>query len=251
MQISKGIKMICAAVLAICIAAYIVYSILLSADDKDICAGIELNIEKQQNTGFVNNSIIEQELRNANIFPTGRRMCDISTGKIEKVLRQNEFIENAECYKTANNNIVINITERTPVIYILPENGDGYYVDRYGKSIKRNNYPVNMPVATGKITPRYAEKRLSHLGAFLLNNDFWNDQIEQINVSVNSDKEFVIDLIPRVGKQTIHLGTIKNFQKKLDRMMIFYQKAVPVIGWDKYSLINLEYEGQIICKKQK
>ncbi len=251
MQISKGIKMISAAVLMICIAAYIVYSIMLSTDDKGTCTGVELNIEKQQNTGFVNNSIIEQELRNANIFPTGRLMSDISTGKIEKVLRQNEFIEDAECYKTANNKVVINISERTPVIYILTENGDGYYVDGYGKSMTKSSYPVNMPVATGKITPRYAEKRLSHLGAFLLNNDFWNNQIEQINVSVNSDKEFVIDLIPRVGKQTIHLGTIKNFQKKLNRMMIFYQKAVPAIGWDKYSMINLEYEGQIICKKQK
>ncbi len=253
MQITKGIRIIGAATLALGVAAYIVYAIMLSAgrngDDK--CGGIELNIEKNSHAGFVTYAIVENDLRSANILPTGRPMCDISTGQIERTLRKNEFVEKVECYKTSKGKVAIDITERTPVIYLLPDNGEGYYVDKLGKVITKNTYPVNMPVATGKFTQQYARKHLSRLGVFLLDNPFWNDQIEQIHVSVNSDREYVIDLMPRVGDHIIHLGTIDKFQDKLQRLMVFYRQAITKVGWTRYSVIDLEYEGQIICKKQK
>lgn len=253
MQITKGMKIIGAAILSLSVAAYIVYAMIQSAErnDNDKCDGIELNIEKNSNSGFITFDIVEKDLRNANILPTGRPMCDISTGQIERTLKKNEFVEKIECYKTSNNKVAIDITERTPVIYLLPDNGEGYYVDKYGKVITKNSYPVNMPVVTGKFSQHYAKKRLSRLGEYLFNNSFWNSQIEQINVSVNSDREYVIDLIPRVGDHIIHLGTLNNFQEKLQRLMVFYRQAITKVGWTKYSVIDLEYEGQIICKKQK
>ncbi len=253
MQIAKGIRIIGAAILALGVAAYIVYAMMVSAgrNDTDKCTGIKLNIEKNSHSGFITYDIVEKDLRDANILPTGRPMCDISTGQIERTLGKNEFVEQIECYKTSNNKVAIDITERTPVIYLLPDNGEGYYVDRHGKVITKNSYPVNLPVATGSFTRQYAGKHLSRLGEYLLNNPFWNNQIEQIHVSVNSDREYVIDLVPRVGDHIIHLGTLDKFQDKLRRLMVFYRQAITKVGWTKYSVIDLEYEGQIICKKQK
>jgi hypothetical protein len=31
--------------------------------------------------------------------------------------------------------------------------------------------------------------------------------------------------------------------------MVFYEKAIPEVGWNKYRTIDLEYDGQIICRK--
>lgn len=253
MQIKKGIQIVVTAILFLSVASYLVYAMIIAEhDDPEFkCVNIELNIEQNLHSGFINNNTIETELRNANIYPKDRLMSEISTNKIEEVLTNNEFIEKVECYKTANNKVIINITQITPVLYVLPNKGEGYYIDQFGKIITKKNYPVNMPVATGNISRAYAQKHLSKLGAFLIHDDFWNNQVEQIYVSTNSDKEYVIDLIPRVGNQTIHLGKLTNFEKKLDRLMVFYQKALSKIGWNKYSTINLEYEGQIICKKEK
>ena len=108
-----------------------------------------------------------------------------------------------------------------------------------------------MPVATGRISRPYAQKHLARLGNYIVNNEFWNSQVEQISVSTNSDNEYTITLIPRIGHHTINLGTIDNFENKLARLHTFYEKALPTIGWDKYTTINLEYDGQIICKKTK
>ncbi len=254
MNLKRGIQIITAAILFTGVAAYIVYAIFWAAEERDteaICRQVELNIEQNRHPGFINPTIVENILRTANIYPNGRNMDDISTQDIETELQKNDFVEDVTCYKTANRKIHIDITQRTPVIYILKADGSGYYVDSHGKIIQKTTYPVNMPVATGKITQQYAQKYLSLLGNYIISNDFWNNQIEQLIVSTNSDGEYTIDIIPRIGTGTIKLGTIADYEKKLSRLRTFYEKAVPTIGWNKYTTIDLAYDGQIICKKTK
>lgn len=251
MQLKKGIRILIGAILVLGVAAYAVYAVMVastpSAEDK--CTHIELNIEQNLHSGFITNEIIERELHKANIYPKDRLMADIRTRDIEKILAKNEFVESVECYKTANNTVIINIKQRTPVLYVLPNNGKGYYIDKYGKIITKTNYPVNLPVATGIMSEKYAKRALSKLGAYIVNDEFWNNQIEQINVRANADNEYVIDLYPRVGNHVIHLGHITNFEKKLHRLMVFYKQGLSEVGWNKYSAIDLTYEGQIICRK--
>ena len=251
MQLKKGITILMVSILCLGVVAYVVYAMIVastpSPDDK--CKKLELVIEQNRHAGFITNEVIENELRKAGVYPKDRLMADIKTSDIETVLAKNEFVEHVECYKTANNAINIDICQRTPVIYVLPDNAKGYYVDTYGKVISKANYPVNLPVATGNISQAYAQKYLSKLGAYIVNNEFWDSQIEQIYVSLNPDGEYVIDLIPRVGSQVIHLGHVTGFEQKLHRLMVFYEKAIPEVGWNKYRTIDLEYDGQIICRK--
>jgi cell division protein FtsQ len=80
----------------------------------------------------------------------------------------------------------------------------------------------------------------------LQKDKFWNAQIEQINVLPTRE----IELIPLVGDQTIFMGTIYNYEKKLSRLKRFYTEAMNKVGWNKYSRINLEFDNQIICTKK-
>lgn len=254
MEIKKGIRILTMVLLCAGVATYLFYAVFIASygrQDNEVCTALELNIAEDTHSGFITPAIIESILRGANIYPQGRQMSDISAKGIEKVLLDNDFVQTATCYKTVNNKVKINITQRTPVIYVLPDDADGYYVDMHGRVIKKNTYPVNMPVATGRITQKYAQNYLSRLGGYIMADEFWDSQIEQINVSVNADREYVVDLIPRIGDHVIHLGKVSNYEKKLNRLKEFYTKAMPVIGWNRYSTINLEYDGQIICKKQK
>jgi cell division protein FtsQ len=34
---------------------------------------------------------------------------------------------------------------------------------------------------------------------------------------------------------------------KLENLKLFYQKALPKVGWERYSSINLKYKNQIVC----
>lgn len=87
---------------------------------------------------------------------------------------------------------------------------------------------------------------LFELTKIIRQNNFLQALISQIYV--NSKGEF--DLIPQLGKQIIHLGSIENIEKKLNKLEIFYKKAMMKAGWEKYATINLEYKDQIVCTKK-
>jgi cell division protein FtsQ len=110
-------------------------------------------------------------------------------------------------------------------------------------------------VATGNIPPyspdflkrkKYLLKDIFDLGTKIAANDFLNPLVEQ--VFVNKEGEMI--LVPKVGNQKILIGNIENIEDKLYRLEQFYKKALPFEGWDKYSLINLKFKNQIICKKR-
>ena len=58
-----------------------------------------------------------------------------------------------------------------------------------------------------------------------------------------------IELVPRVSDAIIVLGTLDNYQSKLEKLYKLYQKGFNVIGWNKYKVIDLQYKDQIVCSK--
>jgi len=90
-------------------------------------------------------------------------------------------------------------------------------------------------------------------------SELWNNQIVQINVL----PDLGIELVPRVGNHIVFMGylpqsryrlerekAIEEFtNKKLTRLEKFYRYGLSNAGWNKYSYINIEFDNQIICKK--
>jgi cell division protein FtsQ len=37
--------------------------------------------------------------------------------------------------------------------------------------------------------------------------------------------------------------------EKFDNLMIFYNKALPKVGWQTYHTINVKYKGQIVASR--
>lgn len=235
------------------VAAYVVYAMafMSKADPEELCTDIVLNIKETPYAKFVDKVKVEEMLKSAKLYPKGLLMKDVDTRGIEGELQKNEFIESVDCYKSAKGKLCINIVQRTPVIYILPDNATGYFIDSTGRIIPNTNYATNMIVATGNFSPDYAVNKLLPLGIFMQEDSFWNNQIEQIHVSARQGDKRVVELVPRVGNHIVYFGDMDGFEKKLRRLKIFYEKAMSKVGWNKYDKINLEYNNQIICTKQK
>ena len=85
------------------------------------------------------------------------------------------------------------------------------------------------------------------MGNMLMGDNFWQNQIEQINVLGDG----TIEIVPRVGEHIIYLGRPVNVEKKLQRLEKFYRYGLSKAGWNKYSYISLEFDNQIICKKKQ
>ena len=85
---------------------------------------------------------------------------------------------------------------------------------------------------------------LFELLKYVSKDQFYSKQLSLF--SINRKNE--IEIYPQVTKQTILFGTTESFHEKLQKLMIFYKRVLPVKGWNTYSKINVEYKNQIICK---
>jgi cell division protein FtsQ len=193
----------------------------------------------------------------------GKPLREVPLGQIEGKLKTLRELNKAEVYAAIDGTIHVYADQREPVMRVMPKGGGDFFVDREGIIIrKRNLYNPRLHVVGGNIS--ITQQMLNgisildtvikttilrdvfHLVDYIRDDDFWSAQIDQ--VYVDSDNE--IDLIPRVGNHIIHLGTIENFTGKLRNLAVFYDKVLPEVGWNKYSVINLEYRDQIVCKKR-
>lgn len=250
---TKILKIILVSLLFLGLTGYVVFAMIgMSKPDPDAkCTAVQLVVKKNPNANFINEKEVETMLRKANLYPKGKSMSSVSTKAIEDIIRDNDFIEKVECYKTSNNNLCINIEQRTPILFVIPEGSDGYFVDAKGNVMKRTNYVANLITATGAIDKKFATTDLKELAHFIYSSEFWNSQVEQIYVLHDRHNKPVVEIIPRVGDHVIYLGTVDNYEKKFDHLKKFYEKAMNSVGWNKYERIDLQYENQVICTKHK
>ena len=81
---------------------------------------------------------------------------------------------------------------------------------------------------------------------FIGNDEFWRSQLVQ--VYYNSSREF--ELIPRVGAHQILFGNTDNLELKFRNLRTLYNEGLAYEGWNKYEIINLKYNNQVICTKR-
>lgn len=229
--------------------AYLIVAVTLlnAMPVQQTCQGLELVINDSIDHGFITKQEILKTLNTKKISPIGQDMSLVNTRQIEDELGEHPLIDNVECYRTPNNRIGIEVTQRLPILRVMAGNGENYYVDEKGRAMPLPNSAANVVVATGHIDRNFATKELYEFGLFLQRNPLWLAQVQQINVTPTKE----LELVPRVGEHIIFLGKPGNYEQKFDRLETFYKKGLNQVGWNKYSRISLEFDNQIICTKKE
>ena len=195
---------------------------------------------------FVSEGDLLYMLRKAGLDPVKHPMSEVNTERIEGELLRNEMIARVEAYKTPSGLVKMEVTQKMPILRIMGVRGN-YYVDNLGTTMPiSRRYVAHVPIASGYVEKELAVTDLYKFALFLQGNEFWNDQIEQIYVYPDNE----VELIPRVGSHRIMLGPLEGFEEKLANLRLFYEQAIPKMGWEKYSMINLKYKNQIVCTKR-
>ena len=235
----------------IAIAAYLLLAITAFNEPGAItthCTEVKIDIEQNSAiSGFMNANEIKRILTRERVYPLSWDIKDINVRKIEETIEKSPFIEKAECYKTQSGHVCISIKQRIPVVRVMADNQENYYVDTHGSMMPESRYVANLMVATGAISRKYAQSTLTRMASQILKNPFWKDQIVQINILSDGS----VELVPRVGDHVIYLGPPYDVENKLERMRKFYLYGLNKAGWNNYNYINVEFSNQIICKKNK
>ena len=232
----------------IAIAAYLLLAVTAfnKPDVKaTLCSEVTIDIKENLVNGFLTTSEIKNILSCDKIYPLSHPMESISPRQIEETLQKSPFIEKAECYKTQGGHVCIDVRQRIPVVRVMANNGESYYVDINGNMMPETRYVTDLVIATGAISHKYAQGTLTRVANHILQNQFWKNQIVQINILPDGSME----MVPRIGDHIVYLGAPNHIDKKLERLRKFYLYGLNKAGWNKYHYISVEFDNQIICKK--
>lgn len=230
-------------------------------ESKNVCTEVNIVIADQNANGFLTANEVKKLMKDSRMYPLNFRMTDIQPRLIEDLLCKSPFVKTAECYKTKDNKVFVSITQRLPVIRIKSERGDDYYLDDKGGIMPNTSYTSDLIIATGNIRQSFARNYIAPMANIIMANDLWKNLIEQINVLPDGG----IEIVPRIGDHVVFLGYMpqtryasKRKEKidafvntKLTRLEKFYKYGLSQVGWNKYPYISLEFDNQIICKKDR
>ena len=221
-----------------------------------ICKAVKVNIPGSQY--FIDKEEVDQILQTSSHTLIGRKLKNINIQDLENKLRANPFIEFAKVYTEMDGILRVEVSQRQPILRIMNQYDMDFYVDQHGLKIPlSSNFTARVLVANGFIDELFANKVDSlhtklgkdlYLTAdFIRKDSLWDAQVAQIYV--NKDRE--IELIPRVGNQRILIGNADSLQVKFANLLAFYKKVLPQAGWNKYSMINVKYSGQVVGIKNE
>ena len=203
----------------------------------------QINIEVSEDK-FMTEQIALKYIKQQDFNFDSVALSNFYLNELEIAFLQHPAIKNAQVYSNQEGVININLLQRKAVVRIKTDNTD-YYLDEQGMKMPLSSeYTPRVLVVTGEVN----ESKHSSIFSFIeiINKDiFWKSQITQLHFSNNE-----VIIIPRVGSQKIHFGTLTDVNKKLGNLYQFYKQAMPVKGWQTYSEISLAYNNQIICTKK-
>ncbi|MDD2278658.1 MAG: hypothetical protein PHS05_06330 [Bacteroidales bacterium] len=232
------------------------------------CTGIDIEISDSLQNAFITKGDVLRviERQHSNLIGIPIRL--INTLEIEQSLREMQAVSSVSAYKASTGRLSIKIEQRKPMVRIINRKGQSYYIDQEGKILSLSNkFTSHVMIINGNISEPYNVSpnititdwakedsddpiplicKLFDFAKYISSNKLWAAQISQIYV----DDPNNIELIPRVGPHTILIGNLDDYEEKLEKLELFYKKALPEEGWNKYKLINLKYRNQIVCTKR-
>lgn len=220
------------------------------------CTDVKILIPGADN--FIEREEIDAILQQSQGMLIGKNLEQINLNAIEDRIAANPYIAMARIYAEMDGVIHIEIKQRQPVLRIINQSNQDFYIDRNGLKMPiSSNFTANVLVANGTIREHF-NGRLDTLATklgqdlyktalFIKTDTLWNAQIEQVFVNERQD----IELLPRVGEQRIILGNADSLEVKMKNLYIFYKEAMPKVGWDTYKTINIKYTNQIVCERNK
>jgi len=235
--------------IAVVVIGYLIFSASYFRDmsRNRVCENFSVVIEDSAHYRFVSKQDIVALVKRYDLDPVGKTFGEINTLAIRDTILANRLVESAKVFITPAGSVMATVSQRKPVLRVISDVKGNFYVDNERRIMPvSGNFAVYVPVATGAIDEEFARNQLSDFALFLSSHPDWDVWIEQI--VVQKDQE--VELIPRAGDFRIIMGSLDDYQAKLAKFVRFVDEGLNVVGWNRYSAINLKYDNQVVCTRK-
>lgn len=184
-------------------------------------------------------------------------ITDIDITMIEQMLNADTRILNAEVYVDAKYHLVLDIIQRRPILRVMNQSGDQFYVDQSGSYVRTvDKKAARVPVVTGYVETLDANGHVAFAprlqNAYQVVDESRKDRvlralIEQIHV----EKSGRIIIIPKIGDEHIVLDHIDGLSQKLKNLKLFYRELARTDGWNRKDEIDISYNDQVVFRNSE
>jgi len=92
---------------------------------------IVVHIERKGSVGFLSEKIIKSIIRKQDKV-TGKLIKSLNTKQIERNIAKNPYVKAVDVYMNLSGNMMVNVTERRPLLQIYNQKNNSCYVDMEG-----------------------------------------------------------------------------------------------------------------------
>ena len=242
--------------LAACTGLVILLVAAIGKKNQKRCKDYVITIKGAQKNLFINENDI-RKLLDSNIGGKikDEAISDFNLRKLEQQIKENAWVQNANLYFDNMNVLHISVLEKEPIARIFTSSAKSFYIDNDGKQMPLSDMmSARVPVFTNFPDKKFLSTKDSLLlndikktATFILNDSFWMAQTEQIDITEGKNFE----MVPTVGNHLVKLGNGDDIDKKFHRLLVFYQQVMSKTGFDRYNMVDVQYDGQVIGSKTK
>lgn len=166
--------------------------------------------------------------------------------EIEKEIKKNKYIEDVQVFCSVDKHYTVEITQRKPVLRVKSSD-TSFFLDKNGIVLPTGTkYASEVHLYRGNIEKKFAKKKLLLFQKFLDENDYWAEMIDYIYVEGSE-----LELYLRLKSGKIKFGKVENIAQKFDKLQLFINKIGKYKGLENYKTIDLRFDNQIVCAKNK
>jgi cell division protein FtsQ len=189
---------------------------------------------------------IEQQIRAAMPHLTSTMLRDVDLKSVQHLAAASPYLSDCKAGTSIGRDVVVFASQRRPIVRICAQ--QEYYLSHDGSRLPISSVgSADVLVASGSIsTQSSGEKEVLTLADYLDSHPQLSPLFDQIYRDANGD----LFLVPKLGNHVVQLGSVAELDDKFHRLMEFYTRGLPQVGWEQYDQISVKYRGQVVCTKR-
>lgn len=236
-------------IVLISLTAYLIFAVvhLAHPQEDEPCCAVNYIISYEGEApprSIVDKAFVANLLKEQRVRPVGKTLGAVNLRSIRNMLNENPYIDSAYCYYTAAGTLCVGVVPKRPVMQVVTSTGKYFLTDK-GSAMPMKQYDLKLPQVSGELSVREARKLRPMLD--YIAHSPWHNKVESYRI----DPKDGLVMMLKDEPFDVVLGSEQDYVCKLANLELFMQSALPKAGKERYSRINLSFEGQVVAVKNK
>lgn len=233
----------------ISLTAYLIFAVvhLAHPQEDESCRAVDYIIRYEgevPSRSIVDENFVAAQLKAHHVRPVGKTLGEVNLRSIRNMLTTNPYIDSAFCYFTAAGTLCVGVVPKRPVMQVETP-AKKYFLTDKGSAMPMKHYDLHLPRVSGEISVAQARKLRPLLD--YVAHSHWRNKVEGYRL----DGRHGVVMTLKDEPFDVVLGSEEDYERKLAHLDLFMEKALPKAGKERYSSINLSFEGQVVAVKNK